>query len=85
MPVRDTETFEPLPGVEVGDCGAKLGHNSFDNGYVKFTHLRVPRDALLQRFVSITKEGDFEMNANPKIIYLIMVQTRVAISNMASF
>ena len=73
MPVRDTESFEPLPGVEVGDCGYKLGHNSFDNGYLKFTQFRVPRDALLQRFVTITKEGDFEINANPKIIYLIMV------------
>ena len=73
VPVRDLETHEPLPGVEVGDIGTKLGYNSIDNGYLKFTHMRVPRKALLSRFMNITKQGDFKMKANPKIIYQIMV------------
>ena len=59
--------------MEVGDIGTKLGYNSIDNGYLKFTHFRVPRKALLSRFMSITKTGDFKMKANPKIIYQIMV------------
>ena len=79
------ETFEPLEGVEVGDIGTKLGYNSVDNGYLKFNQCRVPRKALLSRFVSINKEGDFKLKANPKIIYQIMVQTRIAISNGCSF
>jgi len=29
--------------------------------------------------MNITKQGDFKMKANPKIIYQIMVQTRIAI------
>ena len=80
MPIRDLQTHEPLPGIEVGDIGTKLGYNSIDNGYLKFTHYRVPRKALLSRFMSITKTGDFKMKANPRIIYQIMVQTRIAIT-----
>ena len=85
VPIRDLESFEPLAGVEVGDIGTKLGYNSIDNGYLKFTHFRVPRKALLSRFVSINKEGDFKLKANPKIIYQIMVQTRIAISTGCAF
>ena len=73
------DTFETLSGVEVGDIGTKLGYNSIDNGYLKFTACRIPRKALLSRFVSITKKGDFKMKANPRIIYQIMVQTRIQI------
>lgn len=40
----------------------------------------MPRKALLSRFMSITKTGDFKMKANPRIIYQIMVQTRIQIS-----
>ena len=34
---------------------------------------------MLSRFVEITKEGDFEMRANPKMLYQIMVLTRLSI------
>lgn len=77
--VRDLDSFEPMAGVEVGDIGTKLGYNAIDNGYLKFTACRVPRKALLSRFVNITKKGDFKMKANPRIIYQIMVQTRIQI------
>ena len=77
--MRDLETHEPLEGIEVGEIGTKLGYNSVDNGYLKFTQFHVPRKALLSRFMNISKNGDFKMKANPKIIYQIMVQTRIAI------
>ena len=85
VPIRDLNSFEPFQGIEVGDIGTKLGYNSVDNGYLKFTHYRVPRAALLSRFVSITRDGEFSMNANPRIIYQIMVQTRIAITTGAAF
>ena len=53
--------------------GTKLGYNAIDNGYLKFDHFRVPRKALLSRFMNINKRGEFKMKANPKIIYQIMV------------
>ena len=79
VPIRDLESHEPLPGVEVGDIGTKLGYNGIDNGYLRFHHVRIPRKALLSRFMGISKSGEFKMKGNPKIIYQIMVQTRIAI------
>jgi len=77
--IRDMETHMPLSGIQVGDIGEKIGYNSVDNGYLSFDSYRIPRKALLSRFMSITKTGDFKMKANPKVIYQIMVQTRLMI------
>jgi acyl-CoA oxidase len=63
----------------VGDIGQKIGYNSIDNGYLRFNEFRVPRKALLSRFISIDKEGDFKMKADPRLIYQIMSQTRLMI------
>lgn len=73
VPIRDLNTHQPLSGIECGDIGTKLGYNSVDNGYLKFNSYRVSRKALLSRFMSINKQGEFKMKANPKIIYQIMV------------
>ena len=79
VPIRSTKDHKPLPGVSVGDIGKKLGYNPVDNGYLSFDHYRIPRTNMLTRFVKITKTGDFEMKANPKMLYQIMVMTRLSI------
>lgn len=33
--LRDSK-HEPLPGIECGDIGMKVGYNPKDNGYLKF-------------------------------------------------
>ena len=35
LPIRDMQTHEPLPGIDVGDIGPKFGYNGVDNGYVR--------------------------------------------------
>ena len=35
MRIRDGETYQPLPGIEVGDIGPKLGYADKDNGYLR--------------------------------------------------
>ena len=58
--------------MEVGDIGSKLGYNSIDNGYLMFDKVKVPRNAMLSRFAEITKEGDFELRSDPRMLYTIM-------------
>ena len=85
VPVRSRENHQAFPGVHVGDVGAKLGYNLTDNGFLKFDNYRVPRTALLSRFVNVTKEGEFELLGDPRLLYQIMVMTRTMIVFGASF
>ena len=41
VPIRDTTTLKPFPGVVIGDMGAKIGLNGIDNGFLMFDHYRV--------------------------------------------
>ena len=73
------ETHEPLPGVQVGDIGRKLGYNSVDNGFLLFDNVRVPRSAHLSRFTEVTEDGNFEIKADPRILYSGMTNIRLGI------
>lgn len=46
-----------LPGVEIEDDGRKMGLNGVDNGRIRFNGVRVPREALLNRFADVTPDG----------------------------
>ena len=56
--IRD-DNGNVLAGMTIGDCGYKMGINSVDNGWVLFDSLRLPRDALLDRFSQVSAEGHF--------------------------
>jgi acyl-CoA oxidase len=58
VPIRGDDG-EPLPGVTMEDCGHKAGLNGVDNGRITFDHVRVPRDALLDRFGSVAADGTY--------------------------
>ena len=75
--MRDLDTHEPCRGVEVGDIGQKIGYNAVDNGYLLLTKKRVPRRALLCRFTEITPDGEFDLKADPRILYTIMSKVRM--------
>jgi acyl-CoA oxidase len=62
VPLRDLSTHNPIPGVIIGDCGAKVGLIAIDNGFLLFKGYRVPYDSLLDRLSSITPEGKFKSN-----------------------
>ena len=79
------ETHEPLPGIEVGDIGTKLGYNSVDNGYLMMNQVRVPRKAQLSRFAEITPEGDLDIKADLRILYSIMSKVRLYLSRGSAF
>ncbi|KAF6149156.1 hypothetical protein GIB67_026012 [Kingdonia uniflora] len=59
VPIRDLKTHATLPGVEIQDCGYKVGLNGVDNGALRFTSVRIPRDNLLNRFGDVTRDGKY--------------------------
>ena len=58
VPIRNKDG-SPYPGVRIQDCGHKLGLNGVDNGRLWFDDVRVPREALLDRFASVAADGTY--------------------------
>ena len=56
VPIRDS-AGRPMPGVRIEDCGPKAGLNGVDNGRLWFSGVRVPREALLNRYGDVTEDG----------------------------
>lgn len=56
--IRDLNTHKWMPGIKSGDLGPKFGYHSKDNGWLTFTHVRIPRSQMLQRFVNVSREGE---------------------------
>lgn len=59
VPVRDPTTLLPFPGVTVGDMGEKAGLNGIDNGFLIFTHYRVPKENLLNKTGDVDRDGNY--------------------------
>jgi acyl-CoA oxidase len=58
VPIRDGDGH-PMPGVTISDCGRKGGLNGVDNGRLTFRDVRVPREALLNRFGDVAEDGTY--------------------------
>ncbi len=58
VPVRDANG-ELLPGIRIEDSGHKMGLNGVDNGRIWFDHVEVPRDNLLDRYASVSADGEY--------------------------
>jgi acyl-CoA oxidase len=77
VPIRD-QAGEPMPGVRIEDCGAKLGLDGVDNGRLYFDAVRVPRDALLDRYAQVSPEGEYTSEIeNPTKRFFTMVGTLI--------
>ncbi|MER6386903.1 acyl-CoA dehydrogenase [Streptomyces sp. NPDC001523] len=73
------------PGVRIEDDGRKMGLNGVDNGRIRFDGVRVPREALLNRFADVTPEGVYESaieNPNRRFFTMLgtLVQGRVSVA-----
>jgi acyl-CoA oxidase len=58
VPIRSGDG-EALPGVTISDCGRKAGLNGVDNGRLVFDSVRVPREALLNRYADVAEDGSY--------------------------
>ena len=57
VPIRNAQTMELLPGVTIGDCGHKNGHNGIDNGYIILNHVRIPKSYALDAISGVNENG----------------------------
>ncbi len=84
VPLRD-EHGRVCSGVTIEDDGEKLGLGGVDNGRISFDHVRVPREALLNRYGDVSAEGVYSSpidNVNKRFFTMLgtLVQGRVCIS-----
>jgi acyl-CoA oxidase len=84
VPLRD-EDGRVCEGVRIEDCGEKMGLGGVDNGRIWFDNVRVPRDALLNRYGDVSPEGEYTSpieNANKRFFTMLgtLVQGRVSVS-----
>ncbi len=82
VPLRSLETHLPLPGIELGDIGPKMGggYDRVDNGYLICNRVRVPRSHMLARHGGVDAVGNLVPSvegADPKSIYGTMLIIRV--------
>lgn len=69
---------EPAPGVRIEDDGLKMGLNGVDNGKLWFDGVRVPREALLNRFAEVSEDGTYTSPIeNPGRRFFTMLGTLV--------
>ncbi|HWF74673.1 MAG TPA: acyl-CoA dehydrogenase [Solirubrobacteraceae bacterium] len=85
VPLRD-EDGNVCEGVRIEDSGPKMGLAGVDNGRIWFDSVRVPRDALLNRYGDVTAAGRYTSpidNANKRFFTMLgaLVQGRVSISS----
>jgi acyl-CoA oxidase len=85
VPIRD-EHGNVCEGVRIEDSGEKMGLNGVDNGRIWFDGVRVPREALLNRYGDVTPGGTYTSpidNANKRFFTMLgaLVQGRVSISS----
>jgi len=77
VPLRD-ERGGVLPGIQIEDCGEKPGLNGVDNGRIAFDRVRVPREALLDRFATVAADGAYTSPiASPGKRFFTMLGTLV--------
>ena len=67
VPIRNGQPGpgNTLPGVEIMDCGYKVGLQGVDNGALRFRGARVPRENLLDRFARVERGGGYSSDFSP--------------------
>ncbi|ALC48857.1 CG5009 [Drosophila busckii] len=83
--IRDEQTHEPLPGIDVGDIGPKMGGNGVNNGFLGLRNVRIPRQQMLMKHAQVMVDGTFVRKAKPQLVYGPMVFVRVMIVRDAMF
>eukprot|EP00656_Telonema_subtile_P055692 TRINITY_DN8697_c0_g1_i3.p1 TRINITY_DN8697_c0_g1~~TRINITY_DN8697_c0_g1_i3.p1 ORF type:complete len:633 (-),score=177.35 TRINITY_DN8697_c0_g1_i3:138-2036(-) len=75
--IRD-HNHAPLPGLEMGDLGPKMGDHATDTSYMRLSDVRIPRQHMLAKHQHVTADGTFvrQAGAAGKSHYVSMLFTR---------
>ncbi|EDW02147.1 probable peroxisomal acyl-coenzyme A oxidase 1 [Drosophila grimshawi] len=84
VPLRDADTHMPLPGVDVGEVGKKLGMAAVNLGFLGLKNVRIPRTNMLMKYAKVDRDGTFTASPASRVNYLTMVYTRCLIVNLNS-
>jgi len=79
------ENHKPLPGIDIGDIGPKYGYNNIDNGFLRFTHVRIPRDQMCMKFSKVSRDGKYSTPLHAKVAYGTLIAGRTDIIEHSSF
>ncbi|KAJ3379045.1 fatty-acyl coenzyme A oxidase [Lobulomyces angularis] len=75
--LRDKD-FRLLPGVVIGDIGAKMGRHGTDNGWIQFTYLRIPRSHMLMKHTKVHRDGTVIEPPLQQLAYGALINGRVS-------
>ncbi|CAI5758715.1 unnamed protein product [Candida verbasci] len=76
VPLRDSN-HDLMPGVTVGDIGAKMGRDGIDNGWIQFSSVRIPRFFMLQKFCKVSRDGEVILPPLEQLSYSALLGGRV--------
>ena len=79
VPLRNMETWRTLPGVVIGDCGPKMGQHGVDNGWILFSHVRIPKKSLLSRYAHLSDAGVYSAPPNAQLAYASLIDGRCSV------
>lgn len=73
VPIRDYNTMEVLPGVEVREMGHKMGNQGVDNAALLFHNVRVPAENILNKYADIDDKGNYVSQISARRARFLMV------------
>ena len=87
VPIRD-KNGKDMPGVTTSHCGYKGGLRGVDNGRIMFDDVRVPREALLNKYADVADDGTYSSpieNVNRRFFTMLgtLVRGRVSVGGSA--
>ena len=56
-----SQIFLHISGIIVGDIGPKFGCDTIDNGFLRFDHVRVPRENMLMKYAQVSPSYTVEV------------------------
>lgn len=81
--IRDLDSHVPLPGIEVGEIGPRMGFKAADNGYLRLNKVKIARTNMLMKNATIDENGDYHaIKETSKLNLGTMLFVRVIIIEM---